>query len=67
MNNTNYRSLTYPTLTHLVELTANDYAKLRRIMMERNEIEKFIKWQQAKFIRLTTTTYINEQQKSFNK
>jgi hypothetical protein len=66
MNNTPRKSLSYPTLTHLVEITASDYHKLRSIMTERSEIEKLIKWQKGKFIRLTTTTFTQEPRKSFN-
>ena len=57
MNNLPYQSQDYPTLTHLVEIAASDYCKLRHLMLERNEIDKFILWQQAKFIRIKGQHY----------
>lgn len=59
MNNTPYQSSYYPSLSQLIEITASDYSKLRRIMSERGELEKFIKWQKHKFIKLTTQIPIN--------
>ena len=53
MNTTNYQSQSYPTLSQLVIITKADYQKLRSLMIERNEVEKFIKWQKARYIRIT--------------
>lgn len=65
MNTQGYQSHYYPTLSALVEITASDYLKLKRIMTERDELPKFIKWQRGKFIRLTTTIFLPDSQKSF--
>lgn len=53
MNTTNYQSQTYPTLTQLIVISSADYLKLRTLMIAQNELEKFIKWQRSKYIRIT--------------
>ena len=52
MNTNNYQSQSYPTLSHLIEISSRDYEKLRRLMLERGELEKFQKWLRHKYIRI---------------
>ena len=42
-----------PFCNEAIELPRTLFNQLRKIMTERNEIEKFITWQKTKFIRIT--------------
>ena len=58
MKSLTYQSSSYPTLSQLIEITASDYNKLRHLMTERGELEKFVNWQKSKFIRIFGGAYI---------
>ena len=40
-------------LTEEIKLTASEYVKLRELMLERNEPQKFKKWHRSKLLTIT--------------
>lgn len=55
MLKSSYSSSDYPSLTHLVEIKRADFIALRNLLIKEDEMAKFVKWQEHKFIRIKET------------
>ena len=66
MNSHSYQSPDYPNLSSFLDIKSSDFVKLRKIMRERGELDKFTKWLTNKYIRINDASFLLEETVNFN-